>query len=825
MAVLNTEFRNLRERSVLSKQLRLEPAQLTDVGRIRPHNEDNMAYVSPKDPVVMARKGALFIVADGMGGHAAGEVASEIAVDTVSKVYYQDDSDDVLASLTYAIKRANTLIHQRAAENMLRSGMGTTCVAAVLRGSTAYIANVGDSRAYYIHNGQVRQISQDHSWVAEQVRAGLLTEEQARSHAQRNVITRSLGTQPDVEIDVFVQPLEVGDFIVLCSDGLSGLITDEDLLSTVSQYQPQESVYHLVERANENGGPDNITVIVARVQEVGWEPSIPTATMQMSGQGAQEPAEMATMPLPSSGFSIGASRKNENGWVATSPSQFRIPTGPLSTAATISPTLPSQQPKKRKRSRLLYPVLTIFLLLVLVMAASAYYLMQSNTTAAALASAGHLLKQAQGENPTSALKDLSTAQSILRTVHPSALNSSQNTQLQTLQMQLVAITKNAITNYTTQSNITLLPCTGTTRNNTITTSTVGSAGVQVTAVAALMDAKGTALMVALGQDGHLYQIKSDYTLSGSLLTLGGIQKIASDGSRLLALTATPATKPTYSLHLLLPSGNTLQDANAITIDTAVAQQDGSIPSFVTAWGTDVYVVLTSTSAPNNAYILSYTIDGTNKLVAGPVTKISISNPIQSVAAFPNHQLFLLYSDGSVQNWVSGSQASVSVVVQQPIPTPLAVTAQNFTFNTPVPQVSVPSSVFLILPRSILLLAGSVNNTPHLYLVDSMYHRVLDLEIAPTATATATTTPTPRPTATATGAAGAGGGVAASSNQMKMRLDHQYVSASLLSTIQSAVADPRQPSLYLLTQQSGQGGATMQNLLTIDVSQNSICTPE
>jgi len=410
-------------------------------------------------------------------------------------------------------------------------------------------------------------------------------------------------------------------------------------------------------------------------------------------------------------------------------------------------------------------------------------------------------------------------------LHPSALNSSQNTQLQTLQTQLVTITKNAITNYTTQSNITLLPCTGTTRNNTITTSTAGSTGVQVTAVAALVDAKGTALMVALGQDGHLYQIKSDYTLSGSLLTLGDIQKIASDGSRLLALTATPATKPTYSLHLLLPSGNTLQDTNAITIDTAVAQQDGSIPSFVTAWGPDVYVVLTSTSAPNNAYILSYTIDGTNKLVAGPVTKISISNPIQSVAAFPNHQLFLLYSDGSVQNWVSGSQASVSVVVQQPIPTPLAVTAQNFTFNTPVPQVSVPSSVFLILPRSILLLAGSVSNTPHLYLVDSMYHRILDLEIAPAVTATATTTPTPRPTATATGTAGAGGGVAASSNQMKMRLDHQYVSASLLSTIQSAVADPRQPSLYLLTQQSGQGGATMQNLLAIDVSQNGVCTPE
>src|SRR3989454_4695147 len=167
-----------------------------------------MAYVIPKDPQVMARKGALFIVADGMGGHAAGEVASEIAVDTISNAYYQDDSDDVTTSLLYAIKRANSLIHQRAAENMLRSGMGTTCVAAVLRGNMAYIANVGDSRAYLVHGSQVKQVSQDHSWVAEQVRAGLLTEDQARTHAQRNVITRCLGTQSDVDIDVFPEQID-----------------------------------------------------------------------------------------------------------------------------------------------------------------------------------------------------------------------------------------------------------------------------------------------------------------------------------------------------------------------------------------------------------------------------------------------------------------------------------------------------------------------------------------------------------------------------------------------------------------------------------------
>ncbi len=254
---------------MLAKQLRLDVAQLTDVGRKREHNEDNMAFVIPKDSQVMASKGAVFIVADGMGGHAAGEVASEIAVDTVSNMYYQEDSNDVAVSLLRAIRRANTSIHQRAAENLLRTGMGTTCVAAVLRGNMAYIANVGDSRAYLFRGNTVKQVSQDHSWVAEQVRAGLLTEEQARTHGQRNVITRCLGTQAEVDIDVFHEELREGDSLVLCTDGLSGLVSDEELQRIVEQFVPQESVYHLVERANELGGQDNITAIVVRIQELG----------------------------------------------------------------------------------------------------------------------------------------------------------------------------------------------------------------------------------------------------------------------------------------------------------------------------------------------------------------------------------------------------------------------------------------------------------------------------------------------------------------------------------------------------------------------------
>jgi len=252
-------------------QIRLDVAQLTDVGRKRSSNQDNMAYVIPRDALVMAKKGALFIVANGIHEFPAGEVASEIAVETISSAYYQNDNEDVTASLLHAIKRANALIHQRAVENMLRSGMRTTCVAAVLRGGTAYIANIGNSRAYLIRAGQVRQVSQDHSWVEEQLRAELLTRDQARYHAQRNVITRSLGGQSDVDADIFAEQVFEGDTLLLCSDGLYSQVSDDDLRNIIGQYTPQESVYRLVERANENGGPDNITAIVIRVLEPGWD--------------------------------------------------------------------------------------------------------------------------------------------------------------------------------------------------------------------------------------------------------------------------------------------------------------------------------------------------------------------------------------------------------------------------------------------------------------------------------------------------------------------------------------------------------------------------
>ncbi len=167
----------------------------TDTGRKRVNNEDNMISVLPEDPQVMAWKGALLIVADGLGGHDKGEVASEMVVNEVSKLYYEDDeSNDAPSSLLKAIQQANASVYNGSiAGGMSERVMGTTCIVALLLGERAYIANVGDSRAYLVRVGKIRQVSLDHSWVAEQVRAGILTPEQARGHIQRNVITRCMG--------------------------------------------------------------------------------------------------------------------------------------------------------------------------------------------------------------------------------------------------------------------------------------------------------------------------------------------------------------------------------------------------------------------------------------------------------------------------------------------------------------------------------------------------------------------------------------------------------------------------------------------------------
>ncbi|HEY7351020.1 MAG TPA: Stp1/IreP family PP2C-type Ser/Thr phosphatase [Ktedonobacterales bacterium] len=283
----------------MSKQLRLEVAELSDVGRRRDSNEDSMTRLVPKDPKVMERKGAIFVVADGMGGHAAGEVASEIAVETIREEYYEAASDEVLEVLAQAIRQANQVIYDRAIEQATRAGMGTTCVAVVVRGALVYVANVGDSRVYLIREGQIRQLTYDHSWVAEQVRAGMLTDDQARTHAHRNVITRALGTQQEVEPDLFVEQLQDDDLLLLCSDGLSGPVSDEEMSQIVTSSPPQEAVRELIAQANEQGGPDNITAVLVHVAEAPTlEPEMQEQLATLADASAQQTARLKPVKKP-----------------------------------------------------------------------------------------------------------------------------------------------------------------------------------------------------------------------------------------------------------------------------------------------------------------------------------------------------------------------------------------------------------------------------------------------------------------------------------------------------------------------------------------------
>jgi serine/threonine protein phosphatase PrpC len=218
---------------------------------------------------VVDRKGRLYAVADGMGGHAAGEVASKRAIAVLFQHYYDDPDVDLARSLERAFWAANAEIYAQAATNADQTGMGTTLVAAAIQDDELIVANVGDSRAYLIRNRQAEQISHDHSWVNEQVEAGLLTETEAQTHMYRNIITRSLGSRPDVAVDTFNLPLQVGDVVLLCTDGISNEMELAELAQVVSQVDgAREAARGLIETANRRGGADNLTALVLRVVDV-----------------------------------------------------------------------------------------------------------------------------------------------------------------------------------------------------------------------------------------------------------------------------------------------------------------------------------------------------------------------------------------------------------------------------------------------------------------------------------------------------------------------------------------------------------------------------
>lgn len=253
--------------------MRYVAAAKTDVGRKRKGNEDSFC---------LAPDLGLYVVADGMGGHAAGEVASRLAVETIREwmaKYLGGDKAAIVGPaavsgspeasyLLSSIRLANRLIFDAAQGRQDYAGMGTTLVAVLTRGDTLMLAHVGDSRIYRIRDGRIAQVSRDHSFVQEQVDRGIISAEAAQVSQYRHMITRALGLKESVEVDLIEEPAVAGDVLLLCSDGLSDLLEDEELLTAVQEHAAdlEQACQALVDRANHKGGDDNITTLLIRAQ-------------------------------------------------------------------------------------------------------------------------------------------------------------------------------------------------------------------------------------------------------------------------------------------------------------------------------------------------------------------------------------------------------------------------------------------------------------------------------------------------------------------------------------------------------------------------------
>lgn len=237
--------------------IHIEASGDTHIGKVREHNEDALLVSMEK---------ALFIVADGLGGHAAGEVASHMAVDVIQDhiLASYDSIEKLREDIVRAIKEANRIIFEESRRDMTKRGMGTTVVVAKIEDHKALIGHVGDSRAYHIRDKSMIQLTVDHTIVEEYVRMGLLSRKDALYHPYRHVLSRSVGTAGAVDVDIVEVEIEEGDIFLLCTDGLTNMLTDEEILNTIIAFLPDtEKITHaLIGKANERGGIDNITVII-----------------------------------------------------------------------------------------------------------------------------------------------------------------------------------------------------------------------------------------------------------------------------------------------------------------------------------------------------------------------------------------------------------------------------------------------------------------------------------------------------------------------------------------------------------------------------------
>lgn len=238
----------------------------TDKGLVRETNEDSYNIIpgSQEAPYV-------FIVADGMGGHNCGEIASRTAVEYISDHFAQNNGSflnagDCRLALKKLVEAANLEVWQKSTESPETNGMGTTLTMAVVAGKAVTIAHVGDSRLYLARSGNMRRVTDDHSYIEELVRKGSLTREEAENHPGKNIITRAIGTSPELEVDILSLTMETNDMMILCTDGLTNMLCEDEIVETAGSSGPEAACEQLIEAAKRHGGEDNVTVIIIKCE-------------------------------------------------------------------------------------------------------------------------------------------------------------------------------------------------------------------------------------------------------------------------------------------------------------------------------------------------------------------------------------------------------------------------------------------------------------------------------------------------------------------------------------------------------------------------------
>lgn len=626
----------------------------------------------------MERDGALFVVADGMGGYAAGEVASSVAVQTIAKTYFEAANGEALQGLAQAIKDANESILTMAREKPSYQGMGTTIVVAVICQGILYVANIGDSRAYLIRKGRMRQITEDHSWVAEQVRAGVLTQDQARNHIHRNVITRSLGTQSSVVADVFVEPVHEGDILLMCSDGLHGYVSDSVIAEVVRRYEPDAAARYLIDLANEAGGPDNITVSIVRIDEMEEAaPELLARLQLMKGQpratqptvimARQQPPDAATVPVP------------------TTPDD-EIP------YAAIHMSQPLTHARKPSRGALWAIRVAAILFLVLLSAAVWDYTLgpfaQSRVVAARITAdvtkAEHDVRTLSSYSATDQLTLLASDTQLIRGDFALNITASQRTALnQTLTVYLEPGVQMALRTYDAEAHIVPLA------NVPTTTLPISCASTLTPPLIAVTPPKGiTAAFVARTNSGQIQPISiangqvSCGTPFGSGITAiagtgtGGIVAIETFSTSSLIITFGANTVPTTVIKL--PADTSTLTLTALTYSTqalVIVQHDQTT-------GAD-----------------------TLQIYAGPpftatnVKLVKLPAPERSLGFGANGVLYLLLENGQFATYIPKATAPLHIVGDLQIqPVVSGSNPQQYTLATPVP--TVPATTALIrLPQT------------------------------------------------------------------------------------------------------------------------------